>query len=122
VDAEQYTAAFTEQQKLATTDPTVAAQKSVLPVLGFIPDSPRYKSKKPVPWAKRYISLGGFLAGVSVSSEGETLQECFRIEVENIAFLGTYTPLASTPARSASTSVAGSSSAGRFPSAFLDNV
>ncbi|KAJ7905214.1 hypothetical protein B0H13DRAFT_2334159 [Mycena leptocephala] len=112
LDAEQYTAAFAEQQKLASTGPTVVAQKSVLPVLCFIPDSPRYKAKKPVPWAKRYISLGGYLAGVSASLEGETLQEHFRIEVENIAFLGTYTPLASTPSGSGSASVAGSSSAG----------
>ncbi|KAJ7877671.1 hypothetical protein B0H13DRAFT_1893045 [Mycena leptocephala] len=92
LDAEQYTAAFAEQQKLASTGPTVVAQKSVLPVLGFIPDSPHYKAKKPVPWAKQYISLGGYLAGVSASLEGETLQERFCIEVENIAFLGTYTP------------------------------
>jgi hypothetical protein len=119
LDVEQYTTAFAEQQKLAATDPAVVVQKSVLHVLGFIPDSPRYKSKKPVPWTKRYVSFGGYLTGISASLEGETLQERFRGEVDHIAFLGTFTPLASTPAGSASTA---GSSAGMFRSALLDNI
>ncbi|KAJ7730721.1 hypothetical protein B0H14DRAFT_2178036, partial [Mycena olivaceomarginata] len=88
LDADQYTSAFAEQQKSAATDNNVAAQKSVFPALGFIPDSPRYKSKKPVPWVKKYVAFGGYLTGISASLEGETLQERFRIEVDSIAFLG----------------------------------
>ncbi|KAJ7751023.1 hypothetical protein B0H14DRAFT_3602853 [Mycena olivaceomarginata] len=112
LDVEQYTTAFAEQQKLAATDPAVVVQKSVLHVLGFIPDSPRYKSKKPVPWTKRYVSFGGYLTGISASLEGETLQERFRVEVNHIAFLGTFTPLASTPAGSASTAGSSAGSSG----------
>ncbi|KAJ7873059.1 hypothetical protein B0H14DRAFT_2185872, partial [Mycena olivaceomarginata] len=87
LDADQYTSAFAEQQKSAATDNNVVAQKSVFPALGFIPDSPRYKSKKPVPWVKKYVAFGGYLTGISALLEGETLQERFRIEVDSIAFL-----------------------------------
>ncbi|KAJ7149358.1 hypothetical protein C8R46DRAFT_1230518 [Mycena filopes] len=97
LDAEQYTAAFADQQKLAATDKSVVSLKSVFPIEGFIPDSPRYKNKKPVPWVKRYISISGYLAGIASSLEGATLQERFRVEVDQIAFLGTQTSLASTP-------------------------
>ena len=82
--------------------------KSAFPVVGYIPDSPRYKNKKPVPWVKKFVSFGGYLTGISSSLDGETLTERFRIEVDNIAFLGSYTPLAATPA------TAGSSSAGKI--------
>ncbi|KAJ7768004.1 hypothetical protein B0H14DRAFT_3509699 [Mycena olivaceomarginata] len=111
LDADQYTSAFAEQQKSAATDNNVVAQKSVFPALGFIPDSPRYKSKKPVPWVKKYVAFGSYLTGISASLEGETLQERFRIEVDSIAFLGTYTHLAGTPAGSSSAG-AGTASAG----------
>ncbi|KAJ7744353.1 hypothetical protein B0H16DRAFT_1463225 [Mycena metata] len=100
---------FQMQQKLAAADTNIVAQKSVFPILGFIPDSPRFKGKKPVPWVKRYVSVGGYIAGMSASLEGETLQERFRVEVDHLAFLGTYTPLASTPAGSSSTAAASSS-------------
>lgn len=120
LDADQYTSAFAEQQKSAATDNNVVAQKSVFPALGFIPDSPRYKSKKPVPWVKKYVAFGGYLTGISASLEGETLQERFRIEVDSIAFLGTYTPLAGTPAGSSSAG-AGTASAGELTSASLQH-
>ncbi|KAJ7818002.1 hypothetical protein B0H14DRAFT_2601615 [Mycena olivaceomarginata] len=131
IDTEQYTSAFADQAKLAADDAKKAAEKkameegtynanipsnaaiafkSVFPVVGYIPDSPRYKSKKPTPWVKKFVSFGGYLTGVTSSLEGETLQERFHIEVDNIVFLGSFTPLAATPATSASTSsVAGSS-------------
>lgn len=120
LDADQYTSAFAEQQKSAATDNNVVAQKSVFPALGFIPDSPRYKSKKPVPRVKKYVAFGGYLTGISASLEGETPQERFRIEVDSIAFLGTYTPLAATPAGS-SWAGAGTASAGELTSASLQH-
>ncbi|KAJ7164037.1 hypothetical protein C8R43DRAFT_946832 [Mycena crocata] len=109
LDAEQYTSAFAEQAKKASEDSSIVALKSVLPVIGYIPDSPRYKNKKPVPWVKKYVSFGGYLSGITASLEGETLFERFRVEVDNIAFLGTYTPTASTPAPNGGSGSGGSS-------------
>ncbi|KAJ6623255.1 hypothetical protein B0H10DRAFT_2182921 [Mycena sp. CBHHK59/15] len=115
LDAEQYTSAFAEQAKHAAETGTVFTAKSVFPVIGFFPDSPRYKNKKPVPWVKRFVSFGGYLSGVSAALEGETLFERFRVEVDNIAFLGTYTPLASTPTSTAAASGSGGASSSKRP-------
>ncbi|KAJ7908061.1 hypothetical protein B0H13DRAFT_2331721 [Mycena leptocephala] len=114
---EQWTNAFNDYARVQATENSAAAPKaplkSVFPVIGFFPETTRYK-KKPVPWVKRYVSFGGYLSGIVSSLEGETMQERFRVEVDNIAFLGTYTPLASTPSPTltASTSGASGSSAG----------
>ncbi|KAJ6462875.1 hypothetical protein C8R45DRAFT_1107949 [Mycena sanguinolenta] len=127
LDVEQYTTAFADQAKQAAEDAkkravdaaanpttTFAAApiplKSVFPVTGHIPDSPRYKSKKPVPWVKRFVSFGGYITGVSAALEGETIKERFLIDVENIAFLGSFTPLAATPSTTASASSSAGSS------------
>ncbi|KAJ7221049.1 hypothetical protein B0H12DRAFT_311356 [Mycena haematopus] len=117
LDPEQWTNAFNDHAK-ATENSTAAPLKSVFSVIGFFPDTARYK-KKPVPWVKRYVSFGGYLSGIVSSLEGDTVQERFRVEVDNIAFLGTYTPLVSTPnpALTASTfgaSASGSSKKARF--------
>ncbi|KAJ7834828.1 hypothetical protein B0H13DRAFT_2426445 [Mycena leptocephala] len=117
LDPEQWTNAFNDYAKVQATKNSAAAPKaplkSVFPVIGFFPETTRYK-KKPVPWVKQYVSFGGYLSGMASSLEGETMQERFRVEVDNIAFLGTYTPLASTPSPTltASTSGAYGSSAG----------
>ncbi|KAJ7850356.1 hypothetical protein B0H13DRAFT_1905718 [Mycena leptocephala] len=114
LDPEQWTNAFNDHAKVQATESSAAPPlKSVFPVIGFFPETARYK-KKPVPWVKQYVSFGGYLSGIASSLEGETMQERFRVEVDNIAFLGVYTPLASTPspALTASTSGASGSSAG----------
>ncbi|KAJ7632869.1 hypothetical protein FB45DRAFT_913765 [Roridomyces roridus] len=99
VDAEQFTSQHGEQRAVAGF-----AGKSVLPIVGFFPDSPRFRTKKPVPWKNRYVAIGGWLRGISSSLEGETLIERFRVEVEHIAFLGTYTAPATPIASSSSSS------------------
>ncbi|KAJ7795501.1 hypothetical protein B0H13DRAFT_1934897 [Mycena leptocephala] len=96
LDPEQWTNTFNDHAKVQATENSAAAPKvplkSVFPVIGFFPKTAR---KKPVP-------------GEIVSSlEGETMQECFYVEVDNIAFLGTYTPLASTPSLALTTSSSG---------------
>ncbi|KAJ7238905.1 hypothetical protein C8J57DRAFT_1373219 [Mycena rebaudengoi] len=109
MDAEQYTSSFADLAKQAAQDPKITAQKSIFPIFGYIPDSPRFGTKKPVPFAKKFTSFGGYLVGLSSELEGEKLIECFRIEVDTIALgLGTFVPMAvSTPA---SASIASTSS------------
>jgi hypothetical protein len=110
LDPEQWTNAFNDYAKVQATKNSAAAPKaplkSVFPVIGFFPETTRYK-KKPVPWVKQYVSFGGYLSGMASSLEGETMQERFCVEVDNIAFLGTYTPLASTPSPTLTASTSG---------------
>ncbi|KAJ7250492.1 hypothetical protein B0H12DRAFT_1324237 [Mycena haematopus] len=115
LDREQWTNAFNDHAKVQATENSAAAPKaqlkSVFSVIGFFADTARYK-KKPVPWVKRYVSLGGYLSGIASSLEGETMRERFRVEVDNIALLGTYTPLASTPSPALTALTSGASASG----------
>ncbi|KAJ7907788.1 hypothetical protein B0H13DRAFT_1879243 [Mycena leptocephala] len=96
LDPEQWSNTFNDHAKVQVTENSAAAPKAPL---------------KSVKW---YVSIGGYLSGIVSSLEGEPMQECFRVEVDNIAFLGVYTPLVSTPspALTVSTSGASGSSAG----------
>ncbi|KAF8181233.1 hypothetical protein K438DRAFT_1976330 [Mycena galopus ATCC 62051] len=110
-----YTSAFAEQHKLATEKGTVFAAKSGFPIVGHFPDIPRYKTKKPVPWAKKFVSLGGYLTGISTALEGSSLVERFQVEVDNIAFLGSFTPLASTPSSTSMSTATSDTSSSKKP-------
>ncbi|KAJ7259394.1 hypothetical protein C8J57DRAFT_1233745 [Mycena rebaudengoi] len=108
MDVEQYTTSFTDLAKQVAEDPTLIAfksTKSIFPISGYIPDSPRYSRGKPIPHAKKYTAVGGYLAGMSSSLQDDKAVDRFRIEVDTVALgLGSFVPMAvSTPA-SASTS------------------
>ncbi|KAJ7648415.1 hypothetical protein B0H17DRAFT_1148095 [Mycena rosella] len=84
----QYTSAFADQAKLAAEEAKKAADEGK-PIPGT---TVALKSVFPVvseagSLGEKYVSFGGYLSCVNASLEGETLQERFRIEVDNIAFL-----------------------------------
>lgn len=62
--------------------------KPSVPISCFFPDSPRYKQGKPVPYAKRYVAVTGFLTDVSYVSDSEDQILRFHLKVELINFLG----------------------------------
>jgi len=98
VDAEQYIATVKDANDQR---PKANAIKPIFPTFCFIPDGPRWKNrKKPVPYNKRFVFVSGYLAGITSSLEKNVIQERFKIEVDNVAFLGTHVPPAepSTPA------------------------
>lgn len=69
--------------------------KIVTPISCHIPDSPRWKLAKPVPYNKRYAFVTGLLSDVSFDSKSvEPIENraviCFGITVDNIVFLGTH--------------------------------
>jgi hypothetical protein len=51
--------------------------------------SARYQNrKKPVPFNRRYVSVSGFLTGVTYKQNSEDTVERFIVSIEHIAFLG----------------------------------
>ena len=64
--------------------------KFITPFSCSIPDSPRYKTGKPVPYNRRYISISGFLTDVTYEPDSDVVQR-FHLKVENIVFLGQQT-------------------------------
>lgn len=51
--------------------------------------SARYQNrKKPVPFNRRYVSVSGFLTGVTYKQNSEDIVERFIVSIEHIAFLG----------------------------------
>lgn len=69
--------------------------KVVTPISCLIPDSPRWKLAKPVPYNKRYAFVTGFLSDISFDSTStEPIEKRavirFGITVDNIVFLGTH--------------------------------
>jgi hypothetical protein len=63
--------------------------KVVTSFLCIIPDSPKYKSSgKPVPYNNRYISLSGYLTGVTSKVDDMDIIERFTVTVEDIVFMG----------------------------------
>jgi len=60
--------------------------KFVTPFSCSIPDSPRYKTGKPVPYNRQYISISGFLTDVTYKPDSDVMQR-FHLKVENIVFL-----------------------------------
>jgi hypothetical protein len=60
-----------------------------------IPDSPKYRSGKPMPGNNRWVTIGGYVTGVRRSSDNSEVEQ-FQIKVENLAFCGAYTPPANS--------------------------
>lgn len=80
LDPAQYTSALKE---FKSTNPTA----STLPLHCIIPDSPRYKNKKPVPRVGTMVSFEGYLCSRMTNSEtGQT--ERFHIDIQNVNFMG----------------------------------
>ncbi|KAJ7939230.1 hypothetical protein B0H13DRAFT_1850966 [Mycena leptocephala] len=123
MEADQYTTAIRDLQKAAKKrgDPV---PRSFFPAICTIQDSSRYANvKKPVPYNKRYVMVAGYLTDISSTLDNDSkIKDCFCIDVDNIAFLGTQTTSATggtvmdSPAPSASTSTAGTSNNKRFSS------
>ncbi|KAJ7246064.1 hypothetical protein C8J57DRAFT_1241848 [Mycena rebaudengoi] len=108
LEVKQYTAAYAD---LAKEKKDKAAPPSILPVTGFFQDSPRYKRGKPVPWVNRLVMFGGYLTGIAEDLDGDgVLKQRFVIDADNIAFLGTMPPPATTPANTPLTMASGSGS------------
>jgi hypothetical protein len=68
--------------------------KIIVPISCYIPDSPRWKTSKPVPYNNRYTSITGLLTDVSLNTETTCSEEkqpieCFHITVDNVIFTGT---------------------------------
>jgi len=61
--------------------------KFVTPFSCSIPDSPQYKTGKPVLYNRQYISISGFLTDVTYKPDSDVMQR-FHLKVENIVFLG----------------------------------
>lgn len=71
------------------------SNKIVTPISCLIPDSPRWKLAKPVPYNKRYAFITGLLSDISfdVNSAEPTEKRPivrFGVTVDNIVFLGTH--------------------------------
>lgn len=79
IDAFQYTHGVAE----ATKDNRKAG---VLPIRAIIPDSARYKTKKPIPSQNSYVAVVGFLSRFDLAENG--YPDRFHIDVENVTFLG----------------------------------
>jgi hypothetical protein len=61
--------------------------KPVTPFSCYIPDSPQYKTGKPVLYNRRYVSISGFLMDVTYKLDSDIVQQ-FHLKVENFVFLG----------------------------------
>lgn len=62
--------------------------KAFAPLTCVIPDSPRYKNGKPVPYNRRYVSICGFLTDVTFKASSDVIIDRFEITVDDIAFMG----------------------------------
>ncbi|KAJ7245229.1 hypothetical protein C8J57DRAFT_1524360 [Mycena rebaudengoi] len=95
MDIEQYTTSFADLTKQAAEDCQITAYKSIFPSSGHIPDSPRFVRGKPIPHAKKYTAVGGYLVGLSSSLIDEKVIDRFRIEVDTVALgLGSFVLMA----------------------------
>lgn len=90
LDPEQYISCLRD---LKSSNP-VSSTKGVMPISCTIPDSPKYKKNKPTPWNKRYVSVSGFLTDVIFKANSEDVER-FKVEVDNIVFLGQHVTQAS---------------------------
>ncbi|KAF8147177.1 hypothetical protein K438DRAFT_1780262 [Mycena galopus ATCC 62051] len=105
LDVQQYTGSRGSDEELCRCH-----APSIFPVLGVIPSFSRFKSGKPVPYVNRLVMFGGFLTGISEDLGHSGLKKRFRIEVDNIAFLGNTSAPPATPEPS---TVMASSSGGK---------
>jgi hypothetical protein len=55
-----------------------------------IPNSPKYKNRRPLPWNRRHVSIFGFLTKEERSDNNSNV-EIYLIDVESITFCGVYT-------------------------------
>ena len=90
------------EQYISSTksDPSQQAGGRSKPTTRFlchIPDSPRYRNGKPMPSNNRWVTICGYVTGVDMSSDNSEVEQ-FRINIENVAFCGPYTPPANLAA------------------------
>ncbi|KAF8966831.1 hypothetical protein BDZ97DRAFT_1903666 [Flammula alnicola] len=62
--------------------------KAFAPLTCIIPDSPRYKNGKPVPYNHRYISAFRFLTNIIFKPSSDVAVDRFVITIEDITFMG----------------------------------
>ena len=78
LDIEQYISAFKEAKNFKPTTLLTCN----------IPDSPKYKQGKPIPYNRRYVTVSGFLSDVTYKKNTVDVVEHFNITVELIIFQG----------------------------------
>lgn len=95
LDIEQYVSCMKNALKSASSQITKPI-KPIAPISCTIPDSPKYKGGKPIPFNKRYVTVSGFLSDIMFKEDISTGREVerFKIEVDNMVFLGQYVPTA----------------------------
>ncbi|KAJ6492186.1 hypothetical protein C8R45DRAFT_1096213 [Mycena sanguinolenta] len=93
MEADQYTASIRDLQKAAKVNGSEPVPRSFFPAFCTIRDSRCYpNNKKPIPFNKRYVMVVGYLTNVKSQLDNDgKLKECFCIDIENVAFLGTQT-------------------------------
>ncbi|KAF8274205.1 hypothetical protein EI94DRAFT_1696141 [Lactarius quietus] len=69
-----------------TLMPSGHNSQQLFPIHALIPDSPRYKSKKPIPANNSYVGIASRLTRICPTSEDS--ENRFYIDVDNITFLG----------------------------------
>lgn len=70
-------------------DPTSKPLKPIAPIFCTIPNSPKYKTGRPVPYNRRFVSVSGFLTSADFrNNQREDGISRFHITVDHIVFLG----------------------------------
>ena len=72
------------QYTTATKD--VPRESSLFPAAFFIPDTPRFRNKKPMPSKDTYVSVSGYISRLDLSPTSAI--ERFIIEIDKVSFLG----------------------------------
>jgi protein tyrosine/serine phosphatase len=100
VNVEQYiSCAKSDPSATSSLDRSKPTTRSKLTTRFFchIPDSPKYRSGKPMPAKNRWVTIYGYVTGVDMSSDNTEVEQ-FRMNIENIAFCGPYIPPANSAA------------------------
>ena len=96
LDIEQYVSSMKDVLKPASSQ-NAKPIKPIAPISCTIPDSPKYKGGKPIPFNKRYVTVSGFLSDIMFNADIGTDSrkvEHFKIDVDSMVFLGQYVPTA----------------------------
>ena len=72
------------QYTTATKD--VPRESSLFPAAFFVPDTPRFRTKKPIPSKDTYVSVSGYISRLELSPTSTI--ERFIIEIDKVSFLG----------------------------------
>lgn len=72
------------QYTTATKD--VPRESSIFPAAFFVPDTPRFRNKKPMPSRDTYVFVSGYISRLDLSPTSAI--ERFIIEIDKVSFLG----------------------------------